>query len=108
MRIADEVVILEPNGWNPILKLIEKFSEYHRQHDEKSFSPLRIASWVRAVGGSVDYVKFVGLVPFFCPNWLARVLKATEPVIERLPVLRRYLCGVCVMRVARGRRCSRL
>ena len=35
--LANTVIILEPNGFNPILKLLEIFSSYHKEHEEKSF-----------------------------------------------------------------------
>ena len=38
-RVAPTIVVLEPNGFNPVLKLIEKMSKYHREHGEKSVSP---------------------------------------------------------------------
>ena len=31
--------LIEPNGYNPTLKLIERFSRYHREHGEKSYAP---------------------------------------------------------------------
>ncbi|MCW3121267.1 MAG: Methyltransferase type 12, partial [Flavipsychrobacter sp.] len=36
--MSDRVLILEPNGNNPILKVIEKKSAYHVEHEERSFS----------------------------------------------------------------------
>ena len=36
-RVAPRVFIIEPNGWNPGLKCIEKLSSYHRQQHERSF-----------------------------------------------------------------------
>ena len=36
LRVAGELVILEPNGLNPGLKLLEKVSPYHRAHNERS------------------------------------------------------------------------
>jgi SAM-dependent methyltransferase len=43
---ADLLLIIEPNGNNPILKLIEKLSPYHRQHEERSFSSQTLGSLV--------------------------------------------------------------
>jgi SAM-dependent methyltransferase len=38
LRIAPRIIIHEPNGDNPGLKLIEKTSRYHIEHNEKSYS----------------------------------------------------------------------
>jgi 2-polyprenyl-3-methyl-5-hydroxy-6-metoxy-1,4-benzoquinol methylase len=37
--LAREVFLIEPNGYNPTLKMIERFSRYHREHGEKSYAP---------------------------------------------------------------------
>ncbi len=42
---------------------------------------------------------YAGLVPFFCPEPVARVLKTIEPVVERVPVLRALGCAVYVQLV---------
>lgn len=34
---ADAMLIIEPNGTNPVLKIIGKASKYHREHGERSF-----------------------------------------------------------------------
>ncbi|MGH9561321.1 MAG: class I SAM-dependent methyltransferase, partial [Terracidiphilus sp.] len=44
------VLALEPNGYNPAMKIIEKTSSYHRQHDEKSYWPPLLNSWFEEVG----------------------------------------------------------
>lgn len=36
-KFADEMIIVEPNGYSPALKIIEKASKYHREHEEQSF-----------------------------------------------------------------------
>lgn len=95
-RLAPLVIMLEPNGYNPILKCIEKLSRYHREHGEKSYSPAFLDLLVKEVGGSVQARHWVGIVPFFCPGALARGLKAIEPIVERLPGVRAGVCGVYV------------
>jgi SAM-dependent methyltransferase len=103
LRIARDVVILEPNGLNPVLKIIERTSAYHREHGERSFVPALLEDWVRVAGGRVVARRFINLVPFFCPAPLARVLKSVEPIIEVLPLLRRIACGQTLI-VARSTR----
>lgn len=38
-NIAEVIVVAEPNGFNPVLKIMEKVSPYHILHEEKSYSP---------------------------------------------------------------------
>jgi SAM-dependent methyltransferase len=95
-RLACEftsVLVLEPNGYNPIMKAIEKFSSYHRQHDEKSYWPPALNRWFRGCGYSVVEQRFFGLVPYFCPTTAAKVLNAVEPLIEPVPLFRQIACG---------------
>ncbi|HEY1013431.1 MAG TPA: class I SAM-dependent methyltransferase [Herpetosiphonaceae bacterium] len=94
LRVAKTVLVIEPNGYNPVLKLIERVSAYHIEHGEKSYAPHDLDRWIGQVGGRVVARRWVGLVPFFCPDWPARVLKAVEPLVERLPLARRAACGV--------------
>ena len=39
--LAARVIILEPNGRNPLMKIVENVSPYHRRHRERSFAPPR-------------------------------------------------------------------
>jgi SAM-dependent methyltransferase len=92
-RVASTIVVLEPNGFNPVLKLIEKMSKYHREHGEKSYLPLSLDRWVGELGGRVTRRDWIGLVPYFCPSLVARTLKIFEPVVEPTPLLRSLGCG---------------
>jgi len=94
LRIAPELLIHEPNGNNPGLKVIERLSRYHRAHNEKSYSPRQLQRWVEECGGRVVRQHLAGFVPMFCPDWLARAMKFVEPVVERIPILRTYGCAV--------------
>jgi 2-polyprenyl-3-methyl-5-hydroxy-6-metoxy-1,4-benzoquinol methylase len=105
-RLAPEIVIHEPNGNNLGLKIIERTSTYHRQHGEKSYRPMQMTRWVREAGGEVSSLRFAGLVPMFCSDWLARVMKRLEPIVESLPMLRAQGCAVYVM-VARRKGAGR-
>jgi ubiquinone/menaquinone biosynthesis C-methylase UbiE len=96
LRLAPRLVVLEPNGWNPVLKLLEKFSRYHIEHGEKSYTSRRLRRWVEAAGGSIVSDQLAGLVPMFCPAWLARTAKCMEPLIERIPVLNALGCAIYV------------
>lgn len=94
LRVAPRVFIIEPNGWNPILKGIEQFSSYHRAHHEKSYSSRRIDRWLAELNAVVVWRRWAGLVPFFCPDGIARILKMMEPWIERTPLMRNLGCAV--------------
>lgn len=96
-RLAPQIVIHEPNGNNVGLKIIEKTSPYHREHNEKSYTPFRLVRWVEEAGGRVVQRKFAGFVPMFSPDWLARAMKAVEPVVEHVPPLNALGCAVFVL-----------
>ena len=96
------MIIVEPNGYNPVLKVIEKVSPYHRAHDEKSYWPPTLNAWFRRNGFSVVKQKFFGVVPFFCPTPIAKSLKAIEPPIEALPITRHLACGTNLVLYRKG------
>lgn len=91
------LIVLEPNGLNPILKMLEKFSKYHIEHEEQSFSPARIKFWIGNSGLRVSKSNVINLVPMFCPDWMAKTLRVLEPVVERIPILRDISCGQSVI-----------
>lgn len=91
------ILIVEPNGANPILKLIEKYSRYHVEHEERSFAPSLIRRWLHRTGFRVEESQLVNLVPFFCPDWAVAPLQWAEWPVERLPLVRDIACGQSVM-----------
>jgi ubiquinone/menaquinone biosynthesis C-methylase UbiE len=93
LEIGNTILLNEPNGYNPILKIIEKTSGYHREHEEKSYPPFKLRHWVQMLGGIISNEKYAGLVPTFCPDWMAVILKRIEPVIEHIPGIRNITCG---------------
>lgn len=92
-KIAHKVILIEPNGYNPVLKIIEKTSPYHLEHEEKSYPPHQIDIWIVKNKGKIENKIFAGLVPFFCPDMIAKFLKSIEPVIEKLPLIREISCA---------------
>ncbi len=101
-RMADEIIILEPNGFNPVLKILEKISPYHVEHEEKSYAPTRLNRWFEQNGGRVIESRFIGLVPMFCPDHLARFLKKIEPIVEMIPGIRNICCGQYLLKIKAG------
>jgi len=97
--VAREIVVVEPNGYSPVLKVIEKVSRYHRDHGERSYFPSQIDRWFTRHGGRVVDSRLYGFVPFFCPDGAARVLSAIEPVVERIPLVRMLACAFCVKHI---------
>jgi SAM-dependent methyltransferase len=90
---AANVLIMEPNGTNPVLKIIEKTSRYHIEHEEQSFLWPTIHNWLRDAGFINSTCRYVNLVPMFCPDWMAKLCKIAEPLIEGIPVVRNVCCG---------------
>lgn len=95
-RHVDWAIVVEPNGLNPVLKLLERFSRYHIEHEERSFVPGRLDRMFEACGASLESAEFLSIVPYLCPDWLARVLGFFEPLVEALPLLNRIGCGQTV------------
>lgn len=87
------IVVLEPNGHNPVLKLLEKFSRYHIEHEERSFSPATIKTWLKNSGFTISSSEVVNLVPYFCPDWMAKTLRFFNPLAESIPIVRSIACG---------------
>lgn len=92
-KLSDKFIVVEPNGYNPILKVIEKVSPYHRKHEEKSYFPHLLNKWFTKNGFKVKHQHYFGVVPFFCPPLMARFLKKYEPVFENLPYINRIYCA---------------
>ena len=96
-RVARNIFLLEPNGYNPIIKLLEIFSPYHRAHNERSFSPVLLRRWLRHQGGVISGDSYSNLVPLFCPDPAARFLDWLTPKWEAFPLIPRVSCGLyCV------------
>ena len=102
LRVAHRVVIIEPNGYNPGLKLLERCSRYHIEHGEKSYAPRTLDRWIGELGGRVDERLWAGFVPMFSPDWCARAMRRVQPVLERAPGLRAVGCAVYVLSAVRS------
>ena len=98
-NVADEIIVLEPNGYNPALKILEKFSRYHVEHEEKSYSPSKLNQWFESTGGTVVDSRYIGFVPMFCPDFMAKSLKLVEPIVEAIPGVRNICCGQYLQKI---------
>ncbi|MBI4009308.1 class I SAM-dependent methyltransferase [Candidatus Roizmanbacteria bacterium] len=98
-KVAKKVIILEPNGYNPLLKIVEKVSLYHRIHKEKSYTPRTLRRWLKEAGFIVEKDTYVGFVPFFCPDGMAIAFKKIEILIEHTLLFSRLFCAVYVVLV---------
>ena len=94
---SDTLLILEPNGLNPILKAMERLSSYHRKHEELSFLPTQLERWCRRAGLAPRSRRFLNFVPMMCPDWLARLCQALNPILEPLPLIRQIGCGQVIV-----------
>jgi 2-polyprenyl-3-methyl-5-hydroxy-6-metoxy-1,4-benzoquinol methylase len=92
-RLVDEVIVIEPNGLNPIRKILEKVSRFHIEHEEKSFAPSTIDAWFAEFGGVVESTEYLSIVPYICPDWVARILGFFEPLVEAIPLFNLIGCG---------------
>lgn len=101
VRYSHHVLVIEPNGWNPILKIIEVISPYHRAHGERSFTSRTLSRWVKDGGSRVTNISYVGLVPFFCPPGLATILKRVEPFVEQ-SLLAPLLCAQVILEIEKN------
>lgn len=107
-KTVSKVIVIESNGYNPVLKVIEKVSKYHREHREKSYFPPLLNRWFINQGFKVIEQKFVGLVPYFCPEIIARILKKIEPYIEKIPVFSKLCLGTNIIFFERDITCRHI
>lgn len=95
--ISDEMMIMEPNGNNFILKWIEKHSKYHIEHEEQSFSTTQLSQWCTDNGWKVQTIKYIGFVPFFFPTLPAKIIHFFQPVLEKIPLINKYLSAQIII-----------
>jgi SAM-dependent methyltransferase len=91
------LIILEPNGNNPIVKLFEKYSTYHVEHEEKSYTSTVIVNWCRQAQWDNITLTFIGFVPTFFPEWPARLVHFVQPFFEKVPLINTYLSAQMVV-----------
>jgi ubiquinone/menaquinone biosynthesis C-methylase UbiE len=95
--LSKRVLIIEPNGNNPIVKWIEQHSQYHIKHEEQSFTTEFIENICRENGFKVTYSTYIGFVPFFFPTLPSRIIYFFQPLLEKIPLLGKYFGGQLVL-----------
>jgi len=100
--LSDRILIIEPNGNNPILKWIEKNSAYHIEHEEQSFSSSFLSTLCGRSGLAVRSLSFIGFVPFFFPTLPAKVIYFLQPMLERVPYLAKFFGAQIVILAERN------
>jgi 2-polyprenyl-3-methyl-5-hydroxy-6-metoxy-1,4-benzoquinol methylase len=98
-KVADTIIFVEPNGYNPVVKILEKLSPYHVAHEEKSYPPHKLDRWFKEQGAEIITSSYINLVPMFCPDIVAKICKTLEPVVERIPLINNICCGQYVQKV---------
>jgi len=96
VRVSKNIVLTDPNGYNPGCKIIEKISPYHRTHKEMSYFPFQYNRWLREAGATVTKDYYILLVPMFFPEVPARFLARFESFFEQRKYLSRFFCGTHV------------
>lgn len=96
-KLGDRIIVVEPNGNNPILKYIEKHSQYHIDHEEQSFSSKQLVAWCNATGYQVTKLDYIGFVPYFFPTIPARVIHFFQPWLEKIGWLKKYFAAQIVI-----------
>lgn len=102
-KLADNLIIMEPNGNNPILKIIEKTSRYHIEHEEQSFYQGQLKRWIRNAGGTIKAFKYVGYVPFFFPTLPAKLIYFFQPFLEKIPVVKHIFSAQFIIACSKAR-----
>ena len=96
-RICKTLIIIEPNGNNPILKWIEKHSQYHIKHEEQSFTARELDTWCRAAGYTQVQIDYIGFVPFFFPTLPAKIIHFFEPLLGCIYPIKKYFSAQIVL-----------
>jgi SAM-dependent methyltransferase len=96
-KITKNLIIVEPNGNNPILKIIERTSKYHIEHEEQSYSSKTLRKWCADNGFKNIKITYIGLVPFFFPTVPAKIIHFFQPLVEKLPIINKYFCAQIVL-----------
>ncbi len=93
-KLADKIIVLEPNGYSPILKIFERTSKYHLEHNEKSYFPSLIDKWFYYNSILLKKREIFNIIPCFSNRYLAKFLKFVEPIFENIPLFKNIYCSL--------------
>jgi SAM-dependent methyltransferase len=96
-KVTKKLIIVEPNGNNPIVKIIEKTSKYHIEHEEQSYSSRTLKRWCEDSGFTNIKITYIGLVPFFFPTLLSKIVHFLQPMVEKIPLINKHFCAQIVL-----------
>lgn len=96
-RLSDRIILIEPNGNNPVLKWLERNFHYHIEHEEQSYRSDQLSEWCLRSGYRLSRLEYIGFVPFFFPTLPARIIHFFQPLLERIAALRKYLAAQIVI-----------
>lgn len=94
---SNEMLIVEPNGNNFILKYIEKNSKYHIEHEEQSFSSKKLSELCINNGWEIISIKYIGFVPFFFPTFASKIIYFFQPILEKIPIINKFFSAQIVI-----------
>jgi SAM-dependent methyltransferase len=96
-NICGTLIVIEPNGNNPILKWIEQHSKYHIEHEEQSFTSRELEAWCRSAGYGKITMDYIGFVPFLFPTALSKIIHFFQPLLELIYPLKKYFSGQIIL-----------
>jgi 2-polyprenyl-3-methyl-5-hydroxy-6-metoxy-1,4-benzoquinol methylase len=87
------ILLCEPNGSNLILKVIEKISKYHIEHNERSYTHYKIKKKLEQSGYEIIQTDFFKLTPYFCPDWFAILSNYFHNFFLKIPFIKILVLG---------------
>jgi SAM-dependent methyltransferase len=97
LSLSGTLIIMEPNGNNPFIKLIEKMSKYHIEHEERSFTSGTLMKFCAGAGAKVEKIYKIGYVPMFFPEALSRIILFFQPFLEKVPAINFFFTAQTVV-----------
>jgi SAM-dependent methyltransferase len=100
-RVAPRVIVMEPNGNNPMRKLLEHLPSY-REGGEESFRLAELVAIFGRAGYRLRERAAINLFPPFAPDVLFPMVRGVERLVEAMPALH-ALCSSHVLGFAAKR-----
>ena len=90
LKDKGRIIILESNPYNPYWYL---FMRQVGEFNAKLLSMRGLCDLLIENNIKLIKYKYYGFMPNFCPKWAFKTFKALESIIERIPILRMFLCS---------------